>query len=172
MWKIFFLSLVVILSFSCKSDKKEESIINSKTSVYYLIRHAEKDRTTPSKDPKLTEKGLKRAANWANIFEEIDFDLIYSTDYKRTQQTALPTALEKKLVIQSYDPDNLYNQIFKGKTKGKTVLVVGHSNTTPILVNTIIGEQKYKQIDDTDNGKLFIVTVAGNKASVVVEDHN
>jgi len=172
MQKLFLLSFVVLLAFSCKSDKKEESNIKSKTTVYYFIRHAEKDRTTPSKDPELTKKGLERAANWAKIFEDIDFDLIYSTDYKRTYQTALATAKEKKLVIQSYDPNKLYDQIFKGKTKGKTVLVVGHSNTTPVFVNTILGEQKFEQIDDKDNGKLFIVTVVDKKASVVVEDHN
>jgi len=172
MQKFFLLSLVVILSFSCKSDKKDESTVNTETTVYYLIRHAEKDRTTPSKDPVLNEKGLERANNWAKIFEEVKFDLIYSTDYKRTQQTALPTASEKNLVIQNYDPDHLYNQIFKRKTKGKTVLVVGHSNTTPVFVNTILGEKKYEQIDDKDNGKLFIVTVVNNKASVVVENHN
>jgi len=124
------LVLVVILSFSCKPSKKEQTIINSKTTVYYLIRHAEKDRTTLNKDPELTKKGLERAYNWAKIFENIDFDMISSTNYKRTQQTALPTASEKNLAIQKYDPSNLYDQDFKEKTTGKTVLVVGHSNTT------------------------------------------
>lgn len=172
MQKLFLLSFVVLLAFSCKSDKKEESKINSEKTVYYLIRHAEKDRSIKNDDPELTEKGLERAVNWAKIFDKIDFDLIYSTNYKRTQQTALPTAKEKSLVIQSYDPSNLYDPIFKEKTKGKTILIVGHSNTTPAFVNTIIGEKKYEQIDDTDNGKLFIVTVRNNNASAIVEDHN
>ncbi len=166
------LSVVVILIFSCKTEKKVESTTNQETTVYYLIRHAEKDRSTTGQDPSLTEIGLERAANWAKIFSSIKLDQIYSTDYKRTQQTASPTASEKNLEIQSYDPDNLYNEGFKTKTKGKTVLIVGHSNTTPSLVNILLGEQKYDQINDRDNGKLFIVTLVKDKVSVLIEDHN
>ena len=172
MRNILLLSFAVILVFSCKSEKKEEANPSPETTVYYLIRHAEKDISTSNQDPSLTEIGLERAANWAKIFTPIKFNQIYSTDYKRTQQTALPTASKKKLDIQSYDPDNLYDENFKIKTKGKTVLIVGHSNTTPAFVNTILGEQKFDQLDDRDNGKLFIVTLVDHEISVVIEDHN
>ena len=172
MRNILLLSLVAIFLFSCKSDKKEESIPTPESTVYYLIRHAEKDRRTPGQNPGLTDIGLKRAANWAKIFTKVKLDQIYSTDYKRTQQTALPTASEKNLDIQSYNTENLYSEEFKIKTKDKTVLIVGHSNTTPALVNTILGKQKYNQIDDKDNGKLFIVTLNGYEISVAIEDHN
>ncbi len=172
MRNILLLSFAIILVFSCKTEKKEENSSTPESTVYYLIRHAEKDRSALGQDPSLTNIGLERATNWAKIFTPIKFDQIYSTEYKRTQQTALPTASEKNLEIQSYDPDNLYNEVFKTKTKGKTVLIVGHSNTTPALVNTIFGEQKYDQINDRDNGKLFIVTLINDEISVVIEDHN
>lgn len=172
MKNILLLTLIVFLTFSCKSDKKEFVPNTIETTVYYLIRHAEKDRSIKSDDPGLTEKGLERAENWSKIFSDMNFDYIYSTDYKRTQQTALPTAKEKKLVIQSYDPKNLNDEIFKGKTKGKKVLIVGHSNTTPAFVNIIIGKQEYQQIDDKDNGKLFIVTIKNGETSVEIENHN
>lgn len=170
--KSLLLLFVFVIAFSCKKDKKEESKSIHETTVYYLIRHAEKDRKNLGKDPNLTQIGLERANNWAKIFAQIKLDEIYSTDYKRTLQTALPTSLEKKLEIQSYDPDKMYDQYFQGKTKGKIVLIVGHSDTTPAFVNSILGEQKYDQIDDTDNGKLFIVTIVNNKVSVKIEDHN
>ncbi len=52
---IFFLvftQLIVFHSFS-------QNNINDKASIYYLIRHAEKDRSNSNnKDPHLTEKGL------------------------------------------------------------------------------------------------------------------
>lgn len=172
MKNILFLSFVIILFFSCKSEKKKEINPIQETTVYYLIRHAEKDRKTLGQDPGLTEIGIERAANWANIFNSINFDQIYSTDYKRTQQTAFPTAAKKGLKIQSYDPDNLYADSFKRRTKGKSVLIVGHSNTTPTFVNTIIGKQKYDQIDDKDNGKLFKVTLTKKDTLVVIEDYN
>jgi len=172
MKNILLLTLIVFLTFSCKSDKKEFVPNTTETTVYYLIRHAEKDRSVEGDDPGLKEEGIKRANNWATHFKSIELDYIYSTEYKRTQQTALPTAKEKKLVIQSYDPKNLYDQIFKGKTKGKKVLIVGHSNTTPAFVNTILGKQEHQQIDDKDNGKLFIVTIENDEISVEIENYN
>ena len=169
--KIF---LIIILSFivSCKSDTKKELVIKNNTTIYYLIRHAEKDRSTNAKDPVLNELGLKRAENWAKIFKDIPFDEIYSTDYKRTQQTAAPTAKSKGLEVLSYDTENLFNEEFKTQTEKQSVLIVGHSNTTPAFVNAIVGKQEYSQINDSDNGKLFIVTIDDGVSSVIIEDHN
>ena len=62
-----------------------------------------------------------------------------------------------------YDPNNLYDQEFQKKTKGKTVLIVGHSNTTPAFVNTIMKNEKYQDLPDDENAGLFIVTVSPNK---------
>jgi broad specificity phosphatase PhoE len=57
----------------------------------------------------------------------------------------------------------MYDVLFKSATQGKTVLVVGHSNTTPVFANKILGEKKYKNMDDKDNSSLYIVTMTGNK---------
>ncbi|MCF6308372.1 MAG: histidine phosphatase family protein [Flavobacteriaceae bacterium] len=172
MKKLIFLLAFITLFVSCKSDKKEEPKQEVETTVYYLIRHAEKDRSIKTDDPELTEKGLERANNWAKILNNKEIDLVYSTDYKRTQQTASPFASTHKLEILSYDSRHLYNDEFKAQTKGKTVLIVGHSNTTPAFVNTILGSQKYDKIDDSDNGKLFIVSIVNDSISVKIEDYN
>jgi broad specificity phosphatase PhoE len=172
MKKIFLLFTITLFIFACKSDKKEENKLQAETTIYYLIRHAEKDRSTPDKDPGLTEKGLKRANNWAEIFKDKEVDLVFSTAYKRTQQTASPIASANNLEILSYDPRNLYNDDFKAQTKGKSAVIVGHSNTTPAFVNTILGKKKYNQIDDSDNGKLFIVSIVNDSISVKIEDFN
>ena len=134
------------------------------TTTYYLIRHAEKDRTDETnRNPNLNEKGQERAKKWATYFKNIDLEAVYSTNYNRTQQTATPTAESKSLEIKNYDPRKLYDSIFKIETKGKTVLVVGHSNTTPFFVNEILGEKKYKDMSDLDNASLYIVTLNRNK---------
>ena len=57
----------------------------------------------------------------------------------------------------------MYDSIFQKETKGKSVLVVGHSNTTPFFVNEILGEKKYKDMSDSDNASLYIVTITGDK---------
>mgnify|MGYP005996234267 CR=1 FL=1 len=127
--------------------------------TYYLIRHAEKDRTERSnKNPNLNEKGIKRAKKWAQYFKNIDLNAVYSTNYNRTMQTAKPTADSKKLDIINYDPSNMVSEDFEKETTGKTVLIVGHSNTTPQFANKIIKSEIYKSMDDNDNASLFIIS--------------
>lgn len=138
----------------------------TETTTYYLIRHAEKDRSDSlNRNPKLTEAGLKRAERWAKYFSNISLDEVYSTNYNRTIQTAQPTAKSKNLKLKFYNPRNLFDSEFQSETKGKTVLVVGHSNTTPALANKILAvksasKQKaiYKDMDDKDNASLYILT--------------
>jgi 2,3-bisphosphoglycerate-dependent phosphoglycerate mutase len=129
----------------------------SKTTNYYFIRHAEK--VDSSQNPDLSEKGLKRAELWNKIFSEISFDEIYSTDYKRTLQTASPTATTKKIKIKLYNPKTLNIESFKKETLGKKVLIVGHSNTTPKFVNDIINQNLFSYIEDETFGNLYIVTI-------------
>lgn len=87
---------------------------------------------------------------------------MYSTNYKRTQQTAKPTATAKKLEILSYNPRELYAADFQKATVGKSVLIVGHSNTTPAFVNKIMEATFLEDMADDDNASLFIVTIQGN----------
>jgi broad specificity phosphatase PhoE len=156
-------TLLLIITFSLPSWSQDTNT-DSETTTYYFIRHAEKDRTDKSnRNPELNKSGKKRAKKWCKYFKNIDFDAIYSTNYNRTQQTAAPTAKKKKLVVLDYDPRTLYSDDFAKATKGKTVLVVGHSNTTPAFVNMVLGNKKHKDIDDNDNSKLFIVTITGEK---------
>ena len=161
--KKFLLLFVFAFTFitACSSDE---------TTTYYLIRHAEKDRTDKTnKNPDLNRVGLERAIKWANRFKNVPFDAIYSTNYNRTIQTAKQTADSKSLKIIKYNPSKMYDSIFQQETKGKTVLIVGHSNTTPAFVNKILGEKKYEDIDDNNNANLYIVTISGDKKTSVVE---
>lgn len=131
--------------------------------TYYFIRHAEKDRSNTSEtDPHLTDQGLIRAENWSNILKHIRFDAVYSTDFNRTKETGQPTAEKNQLEIITYSVSTSYDAAFKTETKGKTVLVVGHSNTIPDFVNAVIVNKKYEEIDDLINGNLYIVTLVDN----------
>ncbi|MCT4698714.1 SixA phosphatase family protein [Tenacibaculum haliotis] len=152
--------LVLVLVFSSLISCNQEET----NTTYYLIRHAEKDRTDKAnRNPDLNNTGQERAKKWANYFKDIKLDAVYSTNYNRTMQTAKPTAESKKIEIKKYDPRNMYDTIFQKETKGKTVLIVGHSNTTPQFVNKILKEKKYEDINDNDNASLFIVSISKNK---------
>ena len=141
------------------------------TTTYYLVRHAEKDRSDKTnRNPHLTEAGLKRADNWANVLKDVKFDMVYSTDYNRTKETAAPTAKANNVEVSFYDPRDMKLKEFMTSTKGKTVLVVGHSNTTPMFTNGLLGEKKYDMIDDNNNANLYIVTVTEDtKTSTVLK---
>ena len=163
---LFILPIFFTVAFknSEKSDIKEKESMQEEclqeVTTYYFIRHAEKDTSDPAnKDPELTKEGVKRAENWAEVFKEVPFDIIYSSDYKRTKSTAKRVADSQKKEVQIYDARKLNDEEFQKKTKGKTVLVVGHSNSNPAFVNYILGEKKYKDIDDKESGSLFIVNV-------------
>jgi len=162
--KSLFFSLLFLLSFNIFAQETPEK--EQKVTTYYLIRHAEKDESDKTnKDPHLTEEGKKRAENWTEVFGNVKFDMVYSTNYNRTKETAEPTAKTNKLEITFYDPRNLKLEEFIKETEGKTVLVVGHSNTTPMLTNALLNEKKYNQIDESNNANLYIVTITDNTKS-------
>lgn len=164
-YTLFILSLVFLTSCNF-GDKEPEEIIedardpSEEITTYYFIRHAEKDTTeTKNEDPDLTEAGLKRSQNWVKTFQDIDFDLIYSSDYKRTVNTAKPIAESKNKEIKFFNTEKLNDKDFQENTKNKTVLVVGHSNLNPEWVNYILGKEKYENLDEKVYGSLFIVTI-------------
>jgi broad specificity phosphatase PhoE len=157
--------LITVFLCSCGNAKKPSTDLDQ-TTTYYFIRHSEKDRANSTdRNPNLNEMGQQRAASWATYFDSIDLDMVYATDYNRTQQTATPTAESKNLAIMSYDPSAMYDEGFKAATQGKTVLVVGHSNTTPAFVNMVLGARTYEDIDDNENGMLYIVKVTNEGAT-------
>ncbi len=162
--------LLLVVTFALPSCAQETQT-NKQTTTYYFIRHAEKDRSDKTnRDPNLKQEGILRAAKWSLVFANIDFDAVYSTNYNRTKQTAQPTAEKQGLEVQIYDPRQLFSEAFANKTKGQTVLVVGHSNTTPAFVNAVLGTKKYENIDDNNNANLYIVTISpsGEKADTVL----
>ncbi len=129
--------------------------------TYYLIRHAEKNRSDSSnRDPHLNAVGLERAENWSKILQSVPFDVIYATPYHRTKETAQPIAAAKNLPIELYHPGDLHTPAFTTRNKGKIILVVGHSNTTAALANKLLGKERYPQIDDRTNGNLYILQVS------------
>ncbi len=144
----------LILTFSCLSQAQE-------ITTFILVRHAEK-ADDGTRNPPLSEAGMERAKSLMQLLSLADITAIYSTDYARTQLTVTPLATKKDLNILSYgwtDPKALMAELLE-KNKGGTIVISGHSNTTPVLANILLGEEKYAQFDDSDYGNLLIVTVS------------
>jgi len=164
--KITFLLLLAGF-FSCNQETKDTEISKEPIiTTFYLIRHSEKDRSNPNNvDPELIQKGLDRAIRWAEVFDPIPLDAIYSTNYERTLMTAAPTSVKKDINVQYYDPSSIDIEALKMDNEGKNVLIVGHSNTTPDLTNKILGVEKYNAMQDDDNASLFIIRIIDGVAT-------
>ena len=155
------------MSFNSFSQDKQSETTKDVT-TYYFIRHAEKEAVGPTnKNPHLSEEGFKRAENWSAILGNIAFDAIYSTNFYRTIETASPTSKKNNLSITSYDFSKTMKEIdtFLKETKGKTVLIVGHSNTSPVFANAVIGNKKYENMSEDNFGNLYIVTIIDAKTT-------
>ncbi|HQS56328.1 MAG TPA: phosphoglycerate mutase family protein, partial [Sediminibacterium sp.] len=104
------------------------------------MRHAEKDTsvagsTTMQANPPLSAQGKIRAEKLVDVLKPYSIDAIFSTKYNRTRSTAMPIAAKLGVEIQTYDPSKQAELASLLKSwKGKTILVVGHSNTVPGLV--------------------------------------
>ena len=133
--------------------------------TFILVRHAEKVADGTS-DPALTEEGIARANKIRSMFYDVDITAIYSTNYRRTKMTVAPLAEAKKMEITIYDPGEIadFSQKLLLNNAGGTVIISGHSNTTPILANMLLNEEKLEQFEDDDYGNLLIITTkaAGN----------
>ncbi len=148
-----------------ENGKKAQLPIDKGTTatVVYLVRHAEKVKTK-DQDPDLTQEGMERADRLQQILKAANIDQIFSTDYQRTQLTAAPTAQISGKKVVSYNPRDLegFAEKLKLEKLGQRILVVGHSNTTPVVVNKLLGMEKYPQIDEADYGHLFVVVLKEN----------
>ena len=153
------LGLIVLSIVSCKINT---SMIRSDETIIYLVRHAEK-ADDGTRNPPLTIKGQARATKLADILKEKGISKIYSTDFTRTKQTAMPLAGLLGLEVDIYDYSKLGELAKEVKLmKGKAMLISGHSNTTPTLTNEILGDEKYQQLSEKEYGKLFKVIISKN----------
>lgn len=134
------------------------------STTVFLVRHAEK--VDQSRDPELSLPGKARAVRLMELLQEAGIDKVYSTSYIRTNETVRPLAEKLNLEIEEYKPfDQEMVNALKSDFKGKSVLVSGHSNTIPALVNQLIKQEKFKQLDDKEYSKLFVVTFSEKEIS-------
>ena len=142
------------------------TILADDTQSRFLIRHAEK-QSDGSRNPPLTKVGIQRAINLATLLENKSIVTVFSSNYKRTLETAEP--LSKLLGIKTtiYDPGKLREFAKQLKTTQGNVLVVGHSNTTPELVD-LLGGSSGKAIEESEYGRLYQLNIINGKVVTTV----
>jgi len=140
-----------------------------------VVRHAEKANDDPSdpsdpSDPGLTEAGLQRASRLAAAISGMRPAAIYVSQFRRTQQTAEPSARAAGLSAQvikggselGTDARRLADLI-RSKNQGQSVLVVGHSNTVNAIV-AALGGGAQDRIADDEFDRVYLVAVPAQGA--------
>lgn len=137
----------------------------------FLVRHAERAdagmaaATTMATDPDLSDAGRARAETLATMLKDARITAIFTTEYKRTQQTAVPLAKRLGIQPQTISAKDAEGLVAKVKAAGGNVLVIGHSNTIPDVLKRL-GVEIPVKIGDGDYDDLFVVT-AGQKPTMV-----
>ena len=141
--------------------------ITAKTKIY-LVRHAEKES---GNDPVLTENGKKRAGDLMRKLKDKNVQRIYVTQYKRTQMTGDSLRIQLGIDTVHYKADttgeDIYNKIIAKADGGKTILIIGHSNTILRIIKKF-GIVNFKQTDipDAEFDNLYLVTYKRKKAVI------
>jgi len=129
----------------------------------YLVRHSEKTQQKP--DPGLTQAGLQRSLDLLATLKNRDITHIHSSNYLRTKATAKPSAEYFNIKIRLYDAHDLTSIANTLKNSTGTHLVVGHSNTTPQLVE-LLGAEPGSEINEaSEYDRLYKVVIKGEHIS-------
>ena len=161
----FLVRLTICISFLVTSY----TYTNAQT-TFILLRHAEKAKDHPM-DPSLNIAGKERALKFKDLFAHADIQAIYSTAYKRTRNTVYPLAEQKSLNVNEYQPfEKGFLQTLLDKYPNGTVVIVGHSNTTPTYVNALTGS-KLPNLGENEYDKIFVVTASeiGNGKTTILK---
>lgn len=125
-----------------------------------LIRHAERLATPGNNDPHLSTAGKSRAKLLLHVLGQAKVSAIYTSEFIRTKETAQPLAAALGLSpIEARKAEDIKTDILLNHA-GKTVLVVGHTNTVPEVIQ-LFGDNSGHEIDDSEFDNMFVATVLG-----------
>lgn len=131
-------------------------------STVFVVRHAERADAGASAspmmatDPDLSEIGKTRAEALATALKDAGITTIFTTEYKRTQQTAAPLAKALGIQATSVSARDMPALIEKIKAASGNVLVVGHSNTVADVISRL-GVTDAVKVADSDYDNLFVL---------------
>lgn len=125
-----------------------------------LIRHAERLAAPGNDDPHLSAAGKKRAKRLLQVLSQANVSAIYTSEFIRTKETAQPLAHTLGLTpIELTEAPDIERDILLNQA-GKTVLVVGHTDTVPEVIR-LLGDDSGHEIGGEEFDNMFVATVLG-----------
>lgn len=153
--------LLVLLTGACASRNTTPAQPH-----YFVMRHLH----TPAgeQDPDLTAEGQNAARLLAARLAGERPRAIYVSRYKRAGQTAAPLAERLGLTPIVYDPADTPGLIAQLRRAAGPVLVVGHSNTVPDIVEQL-GAPQPGPLAHEDFGDIWIIGRDGSLTKLTLE---
>ncbi len=138
-----------------------------------LVRHAEKsaDKSAEnSADPGLSAAGQARAQALAQALQNAGVSSIFTTQFKRTRETALPLAqvmnITPQVLAAKRGAEHVKEVAAAVRASSGTVLVVGHGNTIPAIA-TALGAPAMKEFCESSYSHMLVLRPAGPDMRVV-----
>ena len=143
--------------------------IVAEAQMVIVVRHAERAdgvaTMAPASDPELSEAGKARAQKLAAMLGDAGVVAIYTTQYRRTKDTATPLGDKIGVSYEAVPSGDMAGLVRKIKShKSGAVLVVGHSNTVPVLVKALGGPVVTVADDEYDS--MFFVAPNGTTTRI------
>jgi broad specificity phosphatase PhoE len=152
----FFVPLLLLVVVSCNRPQPGPTVV-------LVVRHAEK--ASDAEDSPLTDDGAGRAQALVGVAENAGVSAIYTTQFRRNHDTAKPfsdrtNVAVTEMPVDLQNPGDYGKRLAKDileKHAGQTVLIVGHSNTIPLIIEALTGRAGL--VNDVQYRDLFIVTI-------------
>jgi len=155
---VFFL-LLLVCSLPCFAQR-----------VIVVVRHA--DKIDDTDDAVLSLAGQAQAQRLANVLKDLGINTIYTTQFKRTIQTATPLADLlgiKLLAYEQMDVDGAVKEIREKHSK-EVVMVVGHRSTVPEILKQF-GASEPVALGTSEYDSLFILTLPPGQSPTLLHLH-
>jgi broad specificity phosphatase PhoE len=133
---------------------------DSATTSVIIVRHAEKNAHPPGGDAGLAPRGTLRALELARVLEDAGVSAVFVSQYGRARLTGEPLARALGDSVRTYDANrnDLLAARIRGEYAGATVLVVGHGDSVPELIEALTGERLLAN-EAVDYDRLYVLTL-------------
>jgi len=152
---------VKLLSFLVMVATTQSFLLAADPTTVVVVRHAEKQAGMG--DVALTPRGRARSLELARIASLFNVSAIYCTDTTRSRQTAQPATVHAPLLIYDSPSRSWADQVINAN-RGTSVLVIGHSDTVPVIVKHFGGGST--TIAENEFDKLIVMRVSNSETTM------
>jgi phosphohistidine phosphatase SixA len=141
----------------------------------YIVRHAEKSTMVASDpDPDLTSVGQRRAEALASRLGTAGVTAIITSQFKRTQETARPIAsalrIQPEIIAAGSQTSSDSVAAAVLRHRGGKILIVGHSNTIPGIIEAL-GGPRLPNLCDNEYSNLFLMYIPASGKPELTRQH-